>query len=348
VSIVRTLQDLCSLEAAWEALWKLDSSATVFQSPHWLVPWSRRFSQGELLTGAAWDATGALTGLAPMYLLRQANEDSARLLPLGIGTTDYLDFVTIGSGDGTQVNALLLALSQGQHEWGTLDVPQLRAHSHLLRADTPGAFPFETTTSEPCSALELPASTERLHQTLPAKMVHNLKYYERRARRAGSLSYSLADSRSLEEHADALLELHAERWVSRGGEGVLSSKPVQDWHRETIERLERAGLLRMHGLRLNGRLVAVNYCLADPHDHGGAMYYYIGGFDPELSSLSPGTLLIGHAIKEAVRAGAPRFDFLRGREAYKALWGARDVPTYRCHLRRGSTEAVHVQERAAA
>jgi len=43
--------------------------------------------------------------------------------------------------------------------------------------------------------------------------------------------------------------------------------------------------------------------------------------------------MIGHAIEEAVRAGASEFDFLRGKEAYKYKWGAKDRPTYRCVLR---------------
>ncbi len=63
------------------------------------------------------------------------------------------------------------------------------------------------------------------------------------------------------------------------------------------------------------------------------MYYYLGGFDPDYAALSPGALLVGHAIEAAVREGAVAFDFLRGREAYKRRWGARDTPTYCRRLR---------------
>jgi len=61
--------------------------------------------------------------------------------------------------------------------------------------------------------------------------------------------------------------------------------------------------------------------------------YYLSGLDPAFQRLSPGTVMIGHAIEEAVRAGASGFDFLRGKEAYKYKWGAKDRPTYRCVLR---------------
>ena len=58
------------------------------------------------------------------------------------------------------------------------------------------------------------------------------------------------------------------------------------------------------------------------------MYYYLGGFDPAAKHLSPGTLLIGHAVERAVEAGAEAFDFCKGREPYKYLWGATDTPTF--------------------
>src|SRR2546423_211750 len=51
---------------------------------------------------------------------------------------------------------------------------------------------------------------------------------------------------------------------------------------------------------------------------------YLHGFDPAYEFESPGTILVGHAIEEAVREGAREFHFLRGRESYKYGWGARD------------------------
>ena len=60
----------------------------------------------------------------------------------------------------------------------------------------------------------------------------------------------------------------------------------------------------------------------------GRFYHYLGGFDPELHQLSLGTLVIGHAVAQAVDEGLREFDFLRGREAYKYHWGTIDRPSY--------------------
>jgi len=58
-------------------------------------------------------------------------------------------------------------------------------------------------------------------------------------------------------------------------------------------------------------------------------YYYQSGFNPEFEKISPGTLLIGHAIEQAISERQSQFNFLRGSEAYKHAWGARDQPTVR-------------------
>ena len=100
--------------------------------------------------------------------------------------------------------------------------------------------------------------------------------------------------------------------------------------------LLRSGVLRLHALRLDGAIIATLYALADRPGRGDRRaYFYLGGFDPDCAALSPGALILGHAIEAAVREGAVAFDFLRGQEAYKLRWGARDTPTSCRRLRHG-------------
>ena len=89
-----------------------------------------------------------------------------------------------------------------------------------------------------------------------------------------------------------------------------------------------AGALRMHAMRIDGRIVAVFYGFA----HHDTVYYYLSGQDPELEKLSIGTVMVAHAIEQAVRDGAKTFDFLRGAEEYKYAWGAKDRMSRRRQL----------------
>ncbi len=87
-------------------------------------------------------------------------------------------------------------------------------------------------------------------------------------------------------------------------------------------------MLHLHALRIDGRVIAVQYVL----QHRRRAYLYITGFDHDFGALSPGTLLTWHVLQEALRRGNCEFDFLRGRERYKYVWGAVDRPQRRLRI----------------
>jgi CelD/BcsL family acetyltransferase involved in cellulose biosynthesis len=174
---------------------------------------------------------------------------------------------------------------------------------------------------EPCPVLalgggELPAAAR--------SRLGKLAYYERRAGRLGETRLEDAAAAGAEGLLDALFGLHGARWSGRGETGVLADPAVRAFHREAAPGLLALGLLRLSGLRVGGRIVAVFYGLADR----GRAYAYIGGFDPAVPHPGLGAMMIGHAVRRALGEGLREFDFLRGREPYKYAWGAVDRPGY--------------------
>ena len=92
-------------------------------------------------------------------------------------------------------------------------------------------------------------------------------------------------------------------------------------------------------MRIGGRDAAVLYAFKAKD----STYYYIGGFDPDCAAVSPGSLIIAHAVEQAVAEGCRTFDFLKGQEPYKYRWGARDHDRCRYEITRveeGSDEDV--------
>jgi CelD/BcsL family acetyltransferase involved in cellulose biosynthesis len=140
-----------------------------------------------------------------------------------------------------------------------------------------------------------------------------------RADRAGGWSIEEADPESLTEMLGALVRLHTDRWRSRGG-GVLSDPRVLAFHGAAASSLFEAQVLRLLALRLRGRTAAVVYALALPD----RLLCYLQGYDQEFAFFSPGTLLLGAVIEQAMREGRWEIDFLRGAEPYKYAWGAVD------------------------
>jgi CelD/BcsL family acetyltransferase involved in cellulose biosynthesis len=303
--------ELETLRDEWLELWRRSPDATPFQSPMWLLPWWRAFGSDELSTVIARDAGGALTALLPLYIAR--DDDDSLGMFLGTGNSDYLD--AVGNGEAAPLLAEIASLDCQM--W---DLQQLRPTSPLLTAPLPDTLQDQVLEHDRCPILPIAGAGDELQNLISAHFRKKLRYYRRALARIAPVTTESATPETLDDLLDALYALHAARWQRRGLPGVLDDDVVQRFHREAARGLLDTGALRLHAIRLGERIVAVFYGFA----HAGTVYYYLSGYDPELERLSIGTLIVAHAIEEAVREGATTFDFLRGAEEYKYAWGASD------------------------
>jgi CelD/BcsL family acetyltransferase involved in cellulose biosynthesis len=134
----------------------------------------------------------------------------------------------------------------------------------------------------------------------------------------------------LRSKLESLYRLHEARWRTRGEAGVLAAPAIRSLHAASLGALHARGLVRLVEIRSSGRPIAAALAFV----HGRRWLAYIGGFDPTLASLSPGSLAIAELIERAIVAGAEELDFLRGTEAYKYAWGAENRASYRLERRR--------------
>lgn len=312
-TLITRTGDLVRLLPEWWALWSRAERATPFQSPAWLLPWWHVFRPGELMTAAV-RHDGLLVGLAPFYV--ENGSYGRRLLPLGIGNTDYLDVLIDGAPAGMVGDALARAYVTEAARWDVWSMEELRPDA-LARTLPFGGLRSEERAQSACPVLALPDSAAEWQGSRGG----------RRWRRAWNRvlrhdhvriveGLSLTSTALLED----VIDLHGRRWTANGKVGVMANPDVRLFHRTVLPRLLASNLLRLFGLKVEKRIVAAHYGLA----HRGEAYAYLNGFDPTYGFESPGTALIGHAIQHAIAEGCTQFHFLRGQEAYKYDWGAED------------------------
>ena len=318
--VIRTLDELQRLEPEWDALWRRAPGATPFQSPHWLLPWQRELGGEELYTVTVRDGE-ELVALAPLYIVRDDESDESLGMFLGTGISDYLDALTAGDGSGAEI-----VRAMGAADCQLWDLQQLRPSSPLLGLPASEGWSESREAMDPCPIL--PLGDGEIGSPHFRKKIRD---YRRALERTGQVSYESASEANLDELLTALYELHAARWRARGQDGVLADAVIQRFHRDAARRLLGAGALRMHALRVGGRIAGIFYGFA----HQGTTYYYLSGYDPSLEKLSVGTLIVAHAVDQAVAEGGHTFDFLRGAEEYKYAWGAEDRLNQRRMLIRG-------------
>ena len=315
IEILRHINELESLVPEWDDLCRADTSATPFQTSTWAIAWWRHLGRGALHCVAV-RYNGAMVGLAPLYVSRPIPA-LRRLALLGTGKSDYLDMLVHPEHRSEVAGRLYTALRHPRGAWDYIDLQQAPPGGHTLGLAGAAPKAFQVHPHSACPFLPLSGDAGMEH--VPRSQRKNLRYSLGRLSRSCEVRFRLADKSSLEADLETLFCLHQSRWRSKGLPGVFGSGKVQAFHRDTSARLLNQGVLQLHFLENDRTTLAAALCYVL---HGRA-YYYGGGFDPAAAAFSPGSLIVGEAIRSAAAEGCREFDFLRGEEAYKRLWGCR-------------------------
>jgi CelD/BcsL family acetyltransferase involved in cellulose biosynthesis len=302
---VRVLEDFddAALERArWD---RLVASATdvVFMTLDWQREWWRAFgSEDERLLLVLAERDGETCAIAPLFAAKEM------LFLVGSDGSDYLDFV--GQLDEPLLTALLDAARRMLGDFagiGLYHLPRLSRTTALLPrvAERLGLeLHCEGEASAPFADL-----TDQ-HRVTHLVARRGVRKAEARMRRAGPLAVRTPSSAELDEWLELFFAQHATVWRSRDG-----------WRRAEARAFLRAiahaghagGWLRFTMLEWQGRPAAFEITLV----HGGRHLSYLGSRDTSLDRYSPGAVLQAHVVNAALAAGARRWDFGLGEEAYK-------------------------------
>lgn len=311
-----------ALAPEWAELWQRCPAATPFQHPAWLLTWWRHLWNGGRACWLALRDCGRLAGLAPLFIW---GRETLCVALAGAGITDYLDVLIEPEHESAGTAAVLDWLVRHRAEWHLCDFHDLRRRSPLLSASHAGLH-AQVETCAVCPVVRLPGSADESLSGLRGHFRRNLFRARQRVADGGG-AIEAARPENFDELLSALFRLHAARWKALGQPGVLAA--VEPFHRAAAREFLACGMLRLYALRMPGGLAGVLYGFAGH----GVFYAYLDGFDPDFAHLSPGTVLVGHAIECAIAEGLTEFDFLRESEKFKYGWGAVDRPNRRLTLR---------------
>jgi CelD/BcsL family acetyltransferase involved in cellulose biosynthesis len=242
---------------------------------------------------------------------------------------DYLDFVTARGRGPEFFRVLMEALKQEgiRH----LDLGPVRADSTVMRGLVPVAKEVECELTlerdEVSYELDLPATWEDYLGLLKGTERHEIRRKLRRLEEAGPVEFRrVEDPGEIEGAMDTFLGLFG---ASRPDKAAFMTGRMARFFRSLAKDMAEAGVLKLSFLELDARPAAAVMCFHD----SSTVYLYNNGYDNRFRSLSVGLLSKVFSIREAIREGKKRFDFLKGPEAYKRRLGGRPVPLYRCRVR---------------
>lgn len=346
---LRSWDEVARLCPPWNELLASSSSRTAFLTWEWLSSWWSAFgSSQELMLLACQDGDGNVVGAAPLYRARLGSPFSVplrmlRLVGVGSGDSDNLDFVIRQGGEAAAVRACLDWLWDHPSEWDVLELTTVPAESSVVRAllaDLDGRRARYARGEWVHLAIPLPGNWEAYHRALSKKMRWATSYSVRHLERLHHVRLRRCESEAeLPSCLEALFRLHTARWGLRGEAGNFGLPQRRGFYADVARRFLAAGRLDFWLLDVDGRPAAVHFGFR----YAGTHYHLDGGFDPAYRSLSVGLVLQALVVRQLIQDGIREYDFLGGDDAYKLRWGAerRSYLRLRC-ARPGSLGALYI------
>ena len=333
VAAVRDETSLARLAAVWDTL----AGEIPFRSATWARNWWRHYqdSRSRLMVLLVADEQGDILGIAPWFVSRSPRLGRiVRFLGSGEVCSDYLTILA----DPEHAPAVAARLADwltgvGAAEWDLLDLTGVEradpAIGRLAKSLAERGHVVDFHDDMSCWRSELPDDWDRFLSTLSKSRRERTRALLRRAIDSGRATvHRVTTHGELERAFDVLVDLHQKRRQSLSQPGCFASARFTAFHREMAAALLDSGQLRMLWTELEGRPVSAEYSFVG----GDTVYYYQGGFEPQLADERPGWLSFAVSLKLAIEEGYRNYDFLRGDESYKASWRATARPLMRVRI----------------
>lgn len=320
--VITSDEEFAALRGVWCELVSAATDANTFLTHDWLYTWWVAYRPKARLRIVLAESAGRVVGIAPMMIQREGSLDRLlrRLRFIGDGTseTDHMNFIVRADGRARIFAALLDAIDK--IGWEVAYFSQMPEHSantvQLLEHAARRGWLVDQQLV-PCPRRALPGTSDELLRSLPSRLRTSIRSARRELESRHRLEFGRYERRDeLPEALEALYRNHAGRWQAKGEHGVFVRDGKRAFYEQLSERLLDAGTLRFYFLKLDGKVVAQQFCF----EHDGTVLLLQEGFDIEFSKQNVGNVLRAMVFEQLISDGARTYDFLAGISRHKQSW----------------------------
>ena len=322
----------------WNQLLTSSSANLPFLRHEYLTAWWQHRGGGEWPEAALYILTarssqGDLTGVAPFFISKNNAGKQAVMFLGSIEISDFLDVIVRPEDQDAFIESILAYLAgQETPSWDVLDLYNLLEDSDSLAAleSFSGKFnyQFERETIQPAPIIRLPGDFESYTASLDKKYRHELR---RKIRNAAG--YPVPTSWSYiedpEEQKEFMLDFSAMMREEQDKDEFLTDEMILQMT-AIVEAGYQAGFMRFACFYV-GEEHAAGYLI---FDYDNRIWVYNSGMARKHSRLSPGIVLMGHLIMDAIEKGREAVDLMRGDETYKYHMGGENRYVVRATITR--------------
>jgi tetratricopeptide (TPR) repeat protein len=337
IDVIENFDGLKAIRGDWDAVYEADPDAHLFLSWEWLAEYLGHYRTVWFVLAAKSSASDARYGaFFPMRL--QTNFDRERgfsneLYCAGVWFSDYTGILARPEVEEEAVTGFADYIRRKLH-WSRLTLDHLMMSERRRRLFLRGfkkvdftqrrlsyVFPHDPIDHGLCPSLSLPASWSAYLETLSVNNRQKIRRLLKKVDPSDTYGITVSEPESIEKNLAALLDFWKTKWRPKKGE---DTDVIARNNMLMLSSAAASGRLFLPVFRHGERLVAAHASLIDTRKR--ALLFFITGRDESYREMPAGYLLHAYSIRHAIAQGFATYDFLRGNEAYKYQFGARDRP----------------------
>jgi CelD/BcsL family acetyltransferase involved in cellulose biosynthesis len=293
---------------AWWTAW----AAAYLGQSHW---------RGPLRAIVARDGAGAAAGVLPLATLRVARLDLPalggfyqpyRTLPLAHAASREAALALADAVDAGGAAAVRLGGCEEPDEGVLAFLKRLRTRGWAVHEETKGYV----------YALPLPPTFADFEAGLHKRLLHNIRYYDRKMRKDVQVEHRLFHACDADEWGRAVGELGAiedRSWLhTKGGDKRFSGAANARFWTTLLADADVSRAARAWVLYFDGKPVSFTFAL----DSGGTRFVLANHYDEAVAVYTTGSILYHRLFADAYEQKLSLVHLGGGDSGYKARWGA--------------------------
>ena len=334
VQFVEGWDDFNRLRSEWDAIYEADPEAHHFLSWQWLSDWLNGHRSSWFILAAKRDeADTDYVGFLPMRNYLKFDKENGFYNEISLAGAQYSDYTGILVRPEFETEALRafaryvkLELNWARFSLDGLMISDRRRRAFLSVFDKPKFTSTsidyrmsDGTDNSICPSVTLPPNWDDYLATLSSNNRQKIRRLMRKVDASKECRIELADAQTYDRYLKVLLDFWKIKWAPSKGEKTNS---IVECNHDMLIRCAEHGTLLLPVFFEGDRPVAALAIVIDTCKR--SLLFLITGRDETYTAMPAGYLLHAYSIRHAIAHGFTSYDFCKGNEDYKYLFGARD------------------------
>lgn len=333
IEVIETPEALRKVREDWQAVFMADASAQYFLSWSWLYRYLSHRRRWFILGLRHSEPGSPYVAFFPLRLQTQRDDKGQfvdEIIMAGNYSADYTGFICMPEYEKHAVRGFsdfLKAQNWQQFKLDYFGGPTERREAMIRALQGPKVMHRDhkprneqNVDNTVCPVINLPDSwDDYLERHMSSQSRQKLRRFMRKVEGSDEYRITLADHDTIKRDLDILFDFWRKRWEPSKGD--KTEKLIKS-SREMLMDCFDEGDLDVPVLWYGDRPLGALANIVDRQKK--AILFYITGRDEEWTTPSPGLVLHGYCIRRAIADGFRTYDFLRGTEPYKYMFGVED------------------------